>query len=85
MKVEDIQRLIDNPLKPNPVEWVMDVEDILSETETATKETDHALHLVTVHNGAFPQYTDLLVATLKRVIKKIEKTSDKVDSAEILA
>lgn len=65
MQVKDIQRLIDNPLQPNPAEWAMDVEDILSETETATKETDHALYLLTVHNGAFPQYTDLLVATLK--------------------
>ena len=60
----------------NPVEWAMDVEDILLETETDTKKTDNALHLLTVHNGAFSQYTDLLVAILKRVIKKIEKSSD---------
>ena len=82
MQIKDIQRLIDNPLQPNPAEWAMDVEDILSETETATKETDHALHLLTVHNGAFPQYTDLLVATLKRVIKKIEKSSDNTSQGD---
>lgn len=75
MQIKDIQQLIDNPLQPNLAEWAMDVKDVLSETETATKETDNALHLLTVHNGAFPQYTDLLVATLKRVIRKIEKIS----------
>ena len=32
MQVKDIQRLIDNPLQPNPDEQAMDVEDILNET-----------------------------------------------------
>lgn len=76
MQIKDIQRLIDNPLQPTSAEWAMDVEDVLSETGTATKETDNALHLLIVHNGAFPQYTNLLVATLKRIIRKIEKSSD---------
>lgn len=76
MQIKDIQRLIDKPLQPTPAEWAMDIKDVLSETGTATKETDNALHLLIIHNGAFPQYTDLLVATLKRVIKKIEIPSD---------
>lgn len=76
MQIKDIQRLIDNPLRPTPAEWAMDVEDVLSETGAATKETDNALHLLIIHNGVFPQYTDLLVAILKRVIRNIEKSSD---------
>lgn len=29
-KKEELKRLIDNPLKPNAVEWAMDSEDVLS-------------------------------------------------------
>lgn len=76
MQIKDIQQLIDNPLQPNAAEWSMEVQDVLSETKTATKDTYNALHVITFHNGAFPQYTDFIIATLKRVIRKIEKSSD---------
>ena len=38
MQVKDIQRLIDNPLQPNPDELAMDVEDTLNETNTMSDE-----------------------------------------------
>ncbi len=76
MQIKDIQRLIDNPAKPNPSEWAMDVRDVLEETGYITDEITTALRTTINCNGAFAQYTDLLVATLKRVIKKIEKSSD---------
>lgn len=85
MQIKDIQRLIDNPEKPNPAEWAMDVKDVLEETGYATDETSNALRKLTFHNGAFPQYTNLLVAALKRIIKKIEKSSDNNIQRESIA
>ena len=38
MQVKDIQRLIDNPLQPNPDELAMDVEDILNEPNIMSDE-----------------------------------------------
>lgn len=43
---EDIQRLIDNPLQPNPAEWVMDVEDVLPKVDALSKDDEQALILV---------------------------------------
>lgn len=76
MQVQDIQRLIDNPLQPNPAEWAMDVEDALSEVNVLTKDDEQALKLTKIHNGAFPQYADILVASLKRIVRKLEKSSE---------
>lgn len=76
MQVQDIQRLIDNPLQPNPAEWAMDVEDALSEVNVLTKDDENALKLTKIHNGAFPQYADILVASLKRIVRKLEKSSE---------
>lgn len=76
MQVQDIQRLIDNPLQPNPAEWAIDVEDALSEVNVLTKDDEQALKLTKIHNGAFPQYADILVASLKRIVRKLEKSSE---------
>ena len=73
MKISDIQKLIDNPLKPNPSEQAIDVEDILNETNNMTKELKTAINKTKFHNGAFTNYSDELVAILKRIIRKIEK------------
>ena len=51
----------------------MDVEDILNETNNMTKELKMAINKTKFHNGAFTNYSDELVAILKRIIRKIEK------------
>ena len=84
MKISDIQKLIDNPLKPNPSEWAMDVEDILNETNNMTKESKTAIDRTKFHNGAFTNYSDELVAILKRIIRKIEKTTDNIKGDNIV-
>lgn len=70
MEVKDIQKLICNPLQPNPAEWAMDVEDILNECNCLSMEAETAIKKTKFHNGAFSNYTDELVAILKRIIKK---------------
>lgn len=70
MKIENIQSLIDNPLQPNPTEWAMDVEDVLSECNCLSTEAKTAIGKTKFHNGAFSNYSDELVAILKRIIKK---------------
>lgn len=76
MNINDIQQLIDNPLKPTPTEWAMDVEDILSETNFMTDDAADALKSTKFHNGRLSQYSDLLVGLLKRIIKKFETVSE---------
>lgn len=73
MRVAEIQKLIDKPLHPNPTEWAMDVEDVLVETNNLTENAKTAIKYTKFHNGAFSNYTDELVAILKRIIKKAKK------------
>lgn len=70
MRVAEIQKLIDKPLHPNPTEWAMDVEDVLVETNNLSENAKTAIKCTKFHNGAFSNYTDELVAILKRIIKK---------------
>ena len=70
MKIENIQSLIDNPLQPNPTEWAMDVKDVLDECDCLSTEAKTAIEKTKFHNGAFPNYSDELVAILKRIVKK---------------
>lgn len=67
----ELKRLIDNPLKPNPSEWAMDAEDVLSEMNLLTEETKHHIDNIKTHNGAFPQHTDALCAILKRAYRSV--------------
>lgn len=71
MRNEDIQKLIDNKLKPNPVEWAMDVKDILEELNMLSSEAKNHIEAIIAHNGAFPQHSDALVAILKRAYKSV--------------
>lgn len=70
MKIENIQSLIDNPLQPNPTEWAMDVKDVLEECGYLSAEAKTAIEKTKFHNGAFPNYSDELIAILKKIIKK---------------
>lgn len=70
-KKEELKRLIDNPLKPNAVEWAMDSEDVLSNMNLLSPETKHCIKMIKDHGGAFKQYNDALVAILKRAYKSI--------------
>lgn len=70
-KKEELKRLIDNPLKPNAVEWAMDSEDILSNMNLLSPETKNCIKMIKDHGGAFNQYNDALVAILKRAYKSI--------------
>lgn len=86
MQIKDIQNLIDNKLKPNAQEWAMDVEDILTELDVLTPEIIELLDYIKSHNTqgqiAFPTQADAVVAILKRIIKKIEKSSNSVIKGE---
>lgn len=86
MKVQDIQNLIDNKLEPNAQEWAMDVEDVLIELDMLTDECVELLKYIKTHNKqgqkAFPTEADTIVAILKRIIKKIEKSSESVLKGE---
>lgn len=75
MEIKYIQNLINNPLKPNPSEWAMNIEDVLIENNDLSEAAKEAIRKTKFHNGSFQNYTDELVAILKRVIKKIEKSS----------
>lgn len=70
MKIENIQSLIDNPLHPNPTEWAMDVKDVLEECGYLSEEAKTAIEKTKFHNGAFPNYSDELIAILKKIIKQ---------------
>lgn len=82
MQIKDIQNLIDNKLEPNAQEWAMDVEDILTELDALTPETIELLTYIKSHNTqgqkAFPTQADTVVAILKRIIGKIEKSSESI-------
>lgn len=82
MQIKDIQNLIDNKLQPNVAEWTMNVEDVLSETGNLTDEWEKLLNSIRRQNASwhnsFPEKSDTIVAVLKRIIKKIEKSSDSV-------
>lgn len=69
MVIKNIQSLIDNPLQPNPTEWAMDVEDVLRECNCLSIEAKTAIGKTKFHNGAFSNYSDELIAILKRIIK----------------
>lgn len=60
----------------------MDVEDILTELDLLTPETIELLAYIKSHNTqeqrAFPTQADTVVAILKRIIKKIEKSSEPI-------
>jgi hypothetical protein len=78
MQIKDIQRLIDNKFQPNVAEWAMDVEDILNEANMMSDEARKCLTCVKQQplswHQSFPEASDTLVATLKRVVKNM-KTS----------
>lgn len=80
MQINDIQNLIDNKLQPNVAEWTMNVEDVLTETDMLTDDTKKLLKSIRQDNmdwhKSFPERSDEIVAILKRVIKKIKKSSD---------
>ena len=48
----------------------MDVEEVLTDTNKLSEEAKTAIHKTKIHNGAFQNYTDELVAMLKRIVKK---------------
>lgn len=70
IKIE-LQRLIDNPLQPNPSEWAMDAEDVLSEMNMLSDEAKKHIDNIKTHGGAFPQHNDALTALLKRAYKSV--------------
>lgn len=59
MQIDDIQNLIDNKLQPNVSEWTMDVEDVLSETDTLTDDIKKLLKSIKQCNSnwhkSFPE------------------------------
>lgn len=71
---EQIQKLIDYPVKPNPSEWAMDCEDVLSGLEDKDFFNQSLEHIDNIkkHNGAFQQHIDILVAILKRALKSLD-------------
>lgn len=86
MQIKDIQNLINNKLQPNVAEWTMDVEDVLSQTDNLTDEWKKLLNDIRRHNASwhksFPEDSDTMVAILKRIIKKIEKSSESTIKGE---
>ena len=70
MQIEYIQNLIYNKLQPNPTEWAMDVKDVLEEFDCLTPEVKNIIEKIKFYNGAFSNYSDELVAILKRIVKK---------------
>lgn len=71
---EKLKDLIDNQLKPNPVEWAMDSEDALSELDLLSDEAKKHIDAIKAHNGVFQQNNDALTAILKRAYKTISVT-----------
>lgn len=72
MKTNDVQKLIDTPLQPNPSEWAMAVEDVLNKKCCLSADARVAIKNTKLHNGVFQNYTDELIAILKRIIKMSE-------------
>lgn len=79
MNIQIIQRLIDNKFQPNVAEWVMDVEDVLSDANMMTDEIKDCVKTVKSQpinwNQSFPEKSDVLVATMKRLVKKFDRSS----------
>lgn len=67
----ELQRLIDNPLQPNPSEWAMDAEDVLSEMNMLSEDAKNNIRTIKAHGGVFPQHNDALTAELKRAYKSV--------------
>lgn len=86
MQIKDIQNLIDNKLQPNVAEWTMNVECVLSKTGNLTNEWKTLLNDIRKKNASwhnsFPEESDTIVAVLKRVIEKIEKSSESIIKGE---
>ena len=86
MDIKDIQNLIDNKLKPNVSEWTRDAEDVLSETGNLTDERRKLLNSIRNQRASwhdsFPEKSDNIVADLKRVIKKMEKSPESIIKGE---
>ena len=86
MQIKDIQNLIDNKLEPNAQEWAMDVEDILTKLDLLTPEVGKLLTYIKSNNTqlqrAFPTQADTVVAILKRIVKKMEKSSESIIKGE---
>lgn len=68
---EKLERLINNPLLPNPVEWAMDADDALKDVPELAKDAKTHISSIKSHNGVFPQHNDALVAILKRALKQM--------------
>ena len=69
-----LKKMIENQLRPNPAEWAMDAEDVLTELNMLSDEARKHIDNVKTHNGAFPQHNDALTAILKRAYKSITVT-----------
>lgn len=69
-----LEKLIKNPLEPNPSEWAMDSEDVLRELNMLSDEAKKHINNIKAHNGVFPQHNDALVAILKRACESITST-----------
>lgn len=62
MNLKDVQNLISAPLKPNPSEWAMDVEEVLTDTNKLSEGAKTAIYKTKIHNGAFQNYIGNLVS-----------------------
>ena len=51
-----LKKMIENQLRPNPAEWAMDAEDVLTELNMLSDEARKHIDNVKTHNGAFPQF-----------------------------
>lgn len=69
-----LKKLIENQLQPNPAEWAMDAEDVLTELNMLSDEAKRYIDNVKIHNGSFSQYNDALTAILKRAYKSVTVT-----------
>lgn len=89
MKKDDIQKLIDNKLKPNVAEWTMEVEDILQKTNNLTDERKELLKSIRSQNlswnEAFPEKSDTIVAILKKIIKNMKESPESSFKGEDVA
>lgn len=69
--IKSLNRLIDEPLQPNPTEWAMDAKDVLLELGLLSDEAQKHIENIKQYNGAFSQNNDALTAILKRALKKM--------------
>lgn len=64
-------KLIANPLHPNPSAWAMTIGDYLNSVGMLTDEAKNYIRLIRAHNGAFPQYNNALLYSFQSAYKKI--------------